>query len=63
MASSYETVLREVEALSEAEQLRLVARVSARLHVRAPAASSVSILDLPGDLEVTSGTARMLRIT
>ena len=48
MASLYETVLREVEALSETEQLRLIAQVSARLHGRAPSESSASILDLQG---------------
>jgi hypothetical protein len=31
MTSSYETILREVESLSETEQLRLVTQVSARL--------------------------------
>jgi hypothetical protein len=48
MASLYETVLREVEALSEAEQLELVARMSARLHRLASSESSTSILDLQG---------------
>ncbi len=48
MASLYETVLREVEALSEAEQLRLIAQVSARLHGRARSETSASILDLQG---------------
>lgn len=48
MASLYETVLREVETLSEAEQLQLVARVSARLHAHASLESSTSILDLQG---------------
>lgn len=48
MASSYETILREVEALSEAEQLRLVAQVSARLYTHASPESSASILDLQG---------------
>lgn len=53
MASSYETVLREVESLSETEQLRLVAQVSARLYCRESSGSSAresstSILDLEG---------------
>jgi hypothetical protein len=53
MASSYETVLREVESLSQKEQLRLVAQLSARLHGHASAEpsgreSSTSILDLQG---------------
>jgi hypothetical protein len=48
MASLYETVLREVEALSEAEQLRLVALMSAKLQGRASSESSTSILDLQG---------------
>ena len=48
MASLYEAVLREVEALSEAEQLRLVAQVSARLHGHGPSETSTSILDLQG---------------
>jgi hypothetical protein len=53
MASSYETVLREVESLSQTEQLRLVTQVSARLRGRASAESSgrespTSILDLQG---------------
>jgi hypothetical protein len=48
MASLYETVLREGEALSETEQLRLVAQVSARLHGHASSESSASILDLQG---------------
>jgi hypothetical protein len=48
MASLYETILREVEALSEAEQLRLIARMSARLHGHASSESSTSILDLQG---------------
>lgn len=53
MASSYETVLREVESLSETEQLRLVAQVSERLHRHASSESSAresstSILDLQG---------------
>lgn len=47
MASLYETVLREVEALSEAEQLQLVVRVSAKLQGRAPEPAT-SILDLQG---------------
>lgn len=46
--ASYETVLREVESLSEAEQLRLVAQVSAKLHTHTPSGSSTSILDLQG---------------
>lgn len=62
MASLYEKVLREVEALSEAEQLRLVAQVSARLHGRAlseylPASS------ICRGLEERSGVDRMLRNT
>jgi hypothetical protein len=48
MASLYETILREVEALSEAEQLRLVARLSARLRDCASLEPSTSILDLQG---------------
>jgi hypothetical protein len=48
MASLYETVLREVEALSEAEQLRLVARMIAKLHGRASSEPSTSILNLQG---------------
>jgi hypothetical protein len=48
MASSYESVLREVEALSEAEQLRLVAQVSLRLHTHASPEPPTSILDLQG---------------
>ena len=48
MGSLYETVLREVEALSEAEQLRLVAQVSAKLHGHAASEPSTSVLDLQG---------------
>jgi hypothetical protein len=48
MASLYETVLREVEALSEEEQLQLVAQVNARLHGHASSESPTSILDLQG---------------
>ncbi len=50
MASLYETILREVEALSEAEQLQLVAQVRARLHGHASSEleSSTSILELQG---------------
>jgi len=48
MSALYETVLREVEALSEAEQLRLVAQLSARLRRHTSTESSTSILDLQG---------------
>ena len=48
MSSSYETILREVESLSETDQLRLVAQVSARLHGHAESESPASILELQG---------------
>ena len=46
--ASYEAVLREVEALSEAEQFRLVAQLSARLYEHSSADDSVSIIELQG---------------
>lgn len=46
--ASYEAVLREVEALSEAEQFRLVAQLRARLHEHPSAEGSVSIIELQG---------------
>ena len=53
MPSLYETVLREVECLSEMEQRQLVAQVNARLHGHARSGSlksglSTSILELQG---------------
>jgi hypothetical protein len=48
MSPLYENVLREVEALSEAEQRRLIAQLTERLHGRTSPAALTSILDLQG---------------
>lgn len=48
MTPLYETVLRQVEALSEAEQLKLIAQITERLHGHTSPVAPASILDLQG---------------
>lgn len=44
----WDAVLREAEALSEADQLRLIAQLSARLQAHSSAEKPVSIVELQG---------------
>jgi hypothetical protein len=48
MPIPYEQILRDVESLSRAEQLRLISELAENLRVEAPPESRTSILDLQG---------------
>jgi hypothetical protein len=48
MPIPYEQILRDVESLSRAEQLRLISELAENLRVEAPPESRPSILDLQG---------------
>jgi hypothetical protein len=48
MPIPYEQILRDVESLSRAEQLRLISELAENLRVEVPPESRTSILDLQG---------------
>ena len=48
MPIPYEQILRDVESLSRAEQLRLISDLTESLRVEAPPEARTSILDLQG---------------
>jgi hypothetical protein len=48
MATSYESILRNVESLSRADQLRLMSELAEYLREHEPTESHTSILDLQG---------------
>lgn len=48
MATPYENIIRSVESLSRAEQLRLISQVAEYLRAHASPESRISILELQG---------------
>ena len=57
MPITYEHVLRNVESLSRAEQLRLISKLAENLRVEAAPETRTSILDLQGlGKEIWQGT-------